>query len=174
MRSLLSHSALLAPLFPLAYAGDLVSVLAYLILVQALASLLSSYVWGALSDKRALLCMQLGAVLALLASLGLLCLLVFYPSFLHNITWVLSLFFILSIGHSGVRTGRKVYSLDIASGHERTEFVALSNSVVGSFILLTGFLYSLLMVFDINLALSFMTVGLVAGLVTSQFVKKEK
>jgi uncharacterized membrane protein YeaQ/YmgE (transglycosylase-associated protein family) len=171
MRSLLSHSALLAPLFPLAYAGDLVSVLAYLILVQALASLLSSYVWGALSDKRALLCMQLGAVLALLASLGLLCLLVFYPSFLHNITWVLSLFFILSIGHSGVRTGRKV---DIASGHERTEFVALSNSVVGSFILLTGFLYSLLMVFDINLALSFMTVGLVAGLVTSQFVKKEK
>lgn len=174
MRSLFAHSALLAPLFSLAYGGDLLSALGYLILAQAGASLISSYVWGALSDKSALLCMQLGGLLALLASLALLSLMVFYSHFLENILWIISLFFILNVGHAGVRTGRKIYSLDIAKNHERTDFVAKTNTAVGSFILLAGFAYSGLMVFSLTLTLAVMSIGLLGGLASSFYVKKEK
>ena len=174
MRSLFSHSALLAPLFSLAYKGNLVDALAYLIVAQAAAGFLSSYVWGALSDKSALLCMQIGSFLSLTSAVILLIMSLFYTEFLQNIVWIVSLFFILSIGHAGVRTGRKIYSLDIAQDHERTNFVAKSNSAVGSFILIAGFAYSALMIFSINITLIGMSVGLGMGMVMSLYVKKEK
>jgi hypothetical protein len=48
------------------------------------------------------------------------------------------LFFVLGIAHSGVRLGRKTYVLDLAGGQKRTDYVAVSNSVIGLVLLLTG------------------------------------
>lgn len=48
------------------------------------------------------------------------------------------LFFALSIAHSGVRLGRKTYLEDIAEGDQRTDYVAVSNTVIGVLLLLAG------------------------------------
>jgi hypothetical protein len=47
-------------------------------------------------------------------------------------------YFFLAIAHSGVRVGRKTYLLDMASGERRTDYVAVSNSVIGAVLLLGG------------------------------------
>ena len=174
MRSLFSHSALMAPIYILAYEGDVVAVLAYLIIAQATASFLSSYIWGALSDYSALLCMQLGGLVTLLASFVLGILLFVFTELLAQVYWIAGLFFLLSIGHAGIRTGRKIYSLDIAQDHTRTKFVATSNSAVGGFILLAGFCYSALMFYSTEITLLIMVLALILGLVISLFVQKEK
>jgi hypothetical protein len=53
--------------------------------------------------------------------------------------WIAPLaFFALSIAHSGIRVGRKTYLLDMAGGSKRTDYVAVSNSVIGVALLLGG------------------------------------
>jgi hypothetical protein len=47
-------------------------------------------------------------------------------------------FLVLSVAHSGVRLGRKTYVVDLASGNRRTDYVAVSNSVIGGVLLLLG------------------------------------
>ena len=47
-------------------------------------------------------------------------------------------YFTLSVAHSGVRVGRKTYVVDLASGNKRTDYVAISNTVIGVLLLLVG------------------------------------
>ena len=47
-------------------------------------------------------------------------------------------FFVLGIAHSGVRLGRKTYIVDMASGNKRTDYVAVSNTIIGFILLITG------------------------------------
>jgi hypothetical protein len=42
------------------------------------------------------------------------------------------------IAHSGVRLGRETYIIDLAAGNRRTDYVAVSNSVIGVMLLLLG------------------------------------
>ena len=58
---------------------------------------------------------------------------------LGQTTWFLPLaYFTLSIAHSGVRVGRKTYVVDLATGNKRTDYVAISNTVIGVLLLLVG------------------------------------
>lgn len=53
--------------------------------------------------------------------------------------WFLPLaYFVLAIAHSGVRIGRKTYVVDLASGNQRTDYVAISNSPIGVLLLAAG------------------------------------
>lgn len=53
--------------------------------------------------------------------------------------WFLPLaYFVLAIAHSGVRIGRKIYVVDLASGNQRTDYVAISNSLIGVLLLAAG------------------------------------
>lgn len=45
---------------------------------------------------------------------------------------------LLAIAHSGVRVGRKTYVVDLAGGNKRTDYVAVSNTVIGLVLLATG------------------------------------
>jgi hypothetical protein len=47
-------------------------------------------------------------------------------------------YFVLSIAHSGVRVGRKTYVVNLASGNQRTDYVAISNTTIGILLLLVG------------------------------------
>lgn len=174
VRAFLAHTALIAPVFVMSYSGNLSYSLAYLIIAQGLANFLSSYLWGWLSDISALLCMRAGASIAILASLTLL----MSPLYYHNLTsetfFIVGLFFILGIGHQGVRTGRKIYGVDIATEQHRTEFIATSNTLVGLAILALGVIYSALTVFSTELSLIFMTGGIILGVVGSFLLKNEK
>ncbi|WP_395343003.1 MFS transporter [Ningiella sp. W23] len=174
VRSLLAHTALLAPLFVLSYDGGLINLLALLIIAQGIADFLSSYIWGALSDKSALLCMRFGAAIAFIATACLLFLPLYFDNLLSSNVFILSLFFILSIGHQGVRTGRKIYGVDIAEEQDRTEFVAFSNTFVGVSLLVLGSVYALINAYAPQLSLSMMLLGLALGITGTFFLKREK
>ncbi len=47
-------------------------------------------------------------------------------------------FFVLSVAHSGVRIGRKTYLVDMAGGTKRTDYTAVSNTVIGVLLLAVG------------------------------------
>ena len=45
---------------------------------------------------------------------------------------------LLAIAHAGVRIGRKTYMVDMAGGTKRTDYTAVSNTVIGFLLLAVG------------------------------------
>lgn len=138
VRGLFVHSALVAPYFMLESKAGPQALLPLYLAAQAAASMLSSMVWGKVADSSARTTLQLAGVVAVIACVGLLWL---QP----DSAWISGvLFFVLAIAHTGVRTGRKTYSLDVKEGQDRTELVAFSNTAIGLILLAFGALYSVL------------------------------
>jgi len=143
VRALLISTAL-APPFMVALAArtsgsdgaDGFGGLGLLVIASAAAGLLSSYVWGRLADKssRKVLILTSGAAtLALCAALGL------NAAGLLGAVWALPLVvFALMIAYQGVRIGRSTHLVDMASQDTRAAYTALSNTIIGSLLLLGG------------------------------------
>ena len=168
VRGLFVHSALVAPYFMIERDGDVQELLPIYIGAEALAALLSSIIWGKIADKSAKLTLQLSGVLALFACVGLLTLdstSIFISAFL---------FFVLSIAHAGVRTGRKTYSLDVKEGHERTELVGFSNTAIGLILLGFGALYAALTSILSFTVVYIMAVMLVLAILATVILPNEK
>jgi hypothetical protein len=178
VRSCFVHTALIAPFF-IVWASSLSSqngfiTLSGFIIAQAAATILSSYIWGLLSDHNAKLTMQLGALTVLLVCLATLFIIQFELSqFIHSIWFVIG-YFLMSVGHEGARSGRKIYALDIKEGSDRTDFIGKANTAIGAVILLLGAFYATL-TFAGNLILfSMIALGISVGLVLSITMKNEK
>jgi len=139
-RSLLLGSALSAPFFVIlaqkAAPGS--KTLGAFLLAGSLASSLSASIWGWMADvsSRTVMIRSSGmaAATCLLVGAGAL----FVPGVM-GVTWILPLaYLLLSIAHAGIRIGRKTYLIDMAGGTKRTDYVAVSNTVIGVLLLLTG------------------------------------
>ena len=109
-----------------------------LIIANGLGSSLSAPFWGYLGDrssKQVILIATIGASL-----LGIFT----FMAITNHWQWAVSeiamalIFLVLNIMHSGVRLGRKVYLVDMASGENRAAYVAVSNTVIGVLMLLGG------------------------------------
>jgi sugar phosphate permease len=140
-RALLMCSALSAP-FYVALAqgnrGSAAAVLGSFVVAAGLASLLSAPVWGRFADRSSRKVMVAAALLT--SGIGLVTFGVdrLLPD-LAGSAWFLPLaYFTLSIAHSGVRVGRKTYIVDLATGNKRTDYVSISNTVIGVLLLLVG------------------------------------
>lgn len=113
------------------------NLLALFVLASGLAAALSSGFWGRFSDRSSRSVLVTAAIMA--SSLGAIVFLLNLMGFLDRFPWMAPLaFFFLAIAHSGIRVGRKTYLLDMASGIRRTDYVAVSNSVIGLVLLLGG------------------------------------
>jgi hypothetical protein len=140
-RSLLLCSALTAPYYVVLarqHAPGNLKQLGVFILAAGVASMLSAPVWGRLADWSSRRVMIVGAlitgwlgVFAFLAETAL-------PRLAGHSWFYPLMFLVLSVAHSGVRLGRKTYVVDLASGNRRTDYVAVSNSVIGVVLLLLG------------------------------------
>ena len=141
VRALLMCSALSAP-FYVALAQQSVSsahaLLGLFILADGLANLVSAPVWGKFADRSSKWVM----ITAVLVASGIGALTFLLDHFWHAVVatyWYVPLgYFFLSIAHSGVRVGRKTYVVDLASGNRRTDYVSVSNTVIGVLLLLVG------------------------------------
>lgn len=111
-------------------------------LASALAGLLSSYVWGRLSDRSSRQVLMTAAALATLANGAAAFAALVTPEWLASAFSLPVLLFTLTIAHQGVRLGRSVHIVDMADLDSRATYTALSNSVVG-FILLAGGIFGL-------------------------------
>ncbi len=140
-RALLLCSALTAPYYILLaqqnYGTD-AFLLGMFIIANGLASSLSAVFWGKMADSSSKQVMIYAALIT--SSLGFVTFLIIqYLPVVSSTSWIYPLlFFILGIAHSGVRLGRKTYVLDLAGGNKRTDYVAVSNTLIGFILLLTG------------------------------------
>ena len=141
-RGLLTATAL-APPFMIAVgsqAGEGYDRLGFLVLASALASLLSSFVWGRLSDRssrKVLVFSALVAAIILAATIWLAFVGALAGGYLLPV-----LLFGLMIAYQGVRLGRATHLVDMADADSRAAYTALSNTVIG-ILLLAGGLFSL-------------------------------
>ncbi len=140
-RSLLMCSALSAPYY-VALAQEQVgsggAMLGAFIIAGGVASLLSAPVWGRYADASSRMVMFWAACLCALVGAGVFWLGAVEAGVLERV-WTLPLaYFLLSVAHSGVRVGRKTYVVDLAEGNRRTDYVSVSNSVIGVLLLIAG------------------------------------
>ena len=140
-RALLMCSALSAPFYvALAQAnqGSLIAVLGAFVIAAGLASLLSAPVWGRFADRSSKQVMVAAALITATTGIGVFVADRYLPG-LSGSAWFLPLaYFVLSVAHSGVRVGRKTYIVNLGRGNQRTDYVAISNSVIGVLLLMVG------------------------------------
>lgn len=173
-RALLLCSALASPYFVVLAQreSDIGWMLGVFLLASSLASSLSASFWGWAADTSSRRVMIRGAAMASAVCLGVgFTALVAGPE-MGSVWFYPVAFFVLSIAHAGVRLGRKTYLVDMAGGNKRTDYTAVSNTVIGVLLLLTGGLtawISTLSEVAVILVLGFM--GL-AGLVSAVRLKE--
>ncbi|RBW49336.1 MFS transporter [Marinobacter sp. F3R11] len=139
-RALLLCSALASPYFVVLAQkeSDTALLLGVFLLASSLASSVSASFWGWMADSSSRRVMIRGAAIA-----STVCLIVGFTAMFAGTGlgngWFYPLaFFVLSIAHAGVRLGRKTYLVDMAGGNKRTDYTAVSNTVIGILLLVTG------------------------------------
>ncbi len=139
VRGLLVSTALAPPyLVVLSGQGEdgTLGQLGALVLASAVASFLSSYVWGRLSDLSSKTVMMLAGVLGAAAMLVAVA---FWAAGLAAEVWAMpSVLFVLMIAYHGVRQSRSTYLVDLAPEDQRAAYAAVSNTVIGTLLLLAG------------------------------------
>ncbi len=140
VRALLISTALSGPYYMmLAYqSGGGGELLGFFVLASGFASALSSAFWGRYADRSSRTVLMIASSIA--AALGFILFTLDFCGVLQaGFAWIIPIaFFALSIAHSGVRIGRKTYILDLAGGTKRTDYVAVSNTVIGAILLVSS------------------------------------
>ncbi|MGY6587529.1 MAG: MFS transporter [Wenzhouxiangella sp.] len=169
-RSLLLCSALSAPFFiMLAHeqTDGALLVLGLFVIADGLASLVSAPFWGRFADQSSRRVMIVAGGSAGLVGIALVAM-VNASDTLAGSQWLYPLFFfLLAIAHAGVRLGRKTYIVDLAGGNKRTDYVAVSNTVIGVVLLLAGFIGALTAVLPVSAVILILAVMGVTGAILS-------
>ncbi|MBD3220945.1 MFS transporter [bacterium] len=140
-RSLLLCSALTAPFYVVLareQGGGAISLLGSFLVAGGLASSLSAPVWGRFADRSSRRVMIAAAVLTAAIGITVFVLVRHVPA-AAQASWLFpAAFFALGVAHAGVRAGRKTYLVDLAGGVKRTDYVSVSNTLIGVVLLLVG------------------------------------
>lgn len=136
------------------------------LIASGLAGLLGGRVFGRLADRSSRQLMIIGAGAASLVLLGLLGLMAVPAA--REATWLYPLaYLLLAFAHTGVRVARKTYVVDLGTGNQRTDYVAVSNTAMGVLLLVTGAVSSGVAELGVEAALAFLAglglVGVVAA-----------
>ncbi|HEY9095955.1 MAG TPA: MFS transporter, partial [Hydrogenophaga sp.] len=140
-RALAMGSGLAAPFYVVLARdalGEALSLLGLFIVMEGLAGLVSSPLWGKWADRSSRRVFACATALSALLSIAVAAAAwvgldqgtatVFYPlAFLG-----------LGVAHAGVRLGRKTYLVDMSEGNRRTDYVAVSNTTIGALLLVSG------------------------------------
>ena len=86
--------------------------------------------------------------------------------------WIIPVaYLVLSIAHAGVRIGRKTYLIDMAGGTKRTDYVSVSNTVIGVLLLVTGGVSALASLLSVEAVLILLGLMGAAGTVSALRLK---
>jgi hypothetical protein len=153
VRCLLVGTALAPPYLIMLQPDGALGQLGALVLASSVASFLSSYVWGRLSDRSSAQVLRFaGLAGGLVLTLVVLC----QYAGITGLTGVIPvLLFGLMIAYHGVRQGRSTHLVDMAAPEDRASYTALSNTIVGLVLLGAGASFA---------ALAAMSVSVVIGL----------
>lgn len=112
-----------------------ISELAWLLLAEGAAGLLSGPFWGRWSDRASHHVMAVAAALSALVMAAALCSYFLAPQLLAQALVPTLLIFTAAVAHQGARVGRKTYLVDLATAETRSSYTAVSNTVLGVFLL---------------------------------------
>lgn len=165
-RALAMGSGLAAPFYVSLASRDLGSsagLLGLLIAVEGFAGLCSSPVWGKWADRSSRSVFAIACAIASITTLAVAAMACMNMD--RDIAFWLypAAFFMLGVCHAGVRLGRKTYLVDMASGNQRTTYVAVSNTVIGFLLLITGGVIAWVAMLSTVLALVVLGVAGLAG-----------
>ncbi|MEW9918895.1 MFS transporter [Marimonas sp. MJW-29] len=136
VRGLLVSTALAPPYLVILAGEGSLSQLGALVLASAAASFLSSYVWGRLSDRSSRQVLMLPGVAGaatMAAAVGV------WAIGMATVYWVMPVvLFALMIAYHGVRQARSTYLVDLADENQRAAYAAVSNTVIGTLLLVAG------------------------------------
>ena len=170
VRTLLLVSALSPPfIVTLAAqeAGASLSNLGTFVIASGVAGMAGGWGFGRLADRSSRMLMVVGAA----ASSGVIVLLLLAPAVpaIDGATWPYPLaYLLLALAHTGVRVARKTYIVDLATGNQRTDYVAVSNSAMGVLLLVTGAVSSGLAQLGVEVALGFLAALGLLGVVVAR------
>lgn len=119
------------------YTGDITN-LGLLIIASGVANSVSAPIWGRMGDRSSKRVMRIAATIAGLLGIFVFMLAVNNVAWLSNPLFHASAYMILIIVHSGVRLGRKIYLVDLATTENRATYVAVSNTILGIAMLVAG------------------------------------
>ncbi|MEX1309604.1 MAG: MFS transporter [Candidatus Sulfomarinibacteraceae bacterium] len=140
-RALLLCSALSAPYYVILardHGSGIGGRLGFFILAGGLASSVSAPFWGRMADWSSRTVMAAAALVSGGLGVAAVSVELLLPGLAGQLWFYPLVFFVLMVAHSGVRLGRKTYVVDLADGNRRTDYVAVSNSVIGVVLLLLG------------------------------------
>ncbi len=173
-RALMLSTALVGPVYVgLAQAGTGQGLdgLGWLVVASGLAGAFSASFWGALSDRSSRLTMAVAALVCGALGLAVLAVLALVPAARESIAFYAAVLFVLGVGHAGVRIGRKTHVVDLAGGDRKAEYVALSNTVIGVFLLLVGALTGALLGLGLELGVAVLSAMALLGAVMALTMK---
>ncbi len=139
-RALLTGTALAPPFLLLASASaesDALNKLGPFMLASATASILSSFIWGRLSDRSSRRVLAYSAALATLV-LGAAAAAAILTGGLGGLLGSVAAMFVAQTAYEGVRAGRKLHLTDMAEDETRTRYTALSNTLIGAVLVAGG------------------------------------
>lgn len=145
-RTLLLSTALSLPFYAVLarqHTDGGVAGLALMIIASGLAGSVTAPLWGRLADRSSRRVLAMSAVMAGLLAFVLYALLAFGAAVVTSDYFYATVFFVIGAAHSGVRLGRKTYLVDMARADNRATYVAVSNTLIGVF-LLVGAVFGLL------------------------------
>ena len=139
-RALLLCSALSAPFYIIVASEQAFdfSLLALFMGLSGLASLISGPVWGRLSDLSSKQVLVFASILVSVNGITVFAVSHYAGDVLASAVFMPVMYLLLTIAHQGVRLGRKTYLVDMAEGNKRTDYVAVSNTVIGVCLLAFG------------------------------------
>jgi len=143
-RALLVSTALAAPFFVLLLQGHGGGVggLGALLLASGLASAGSASVWGRMADRSSRRVLASAGALGGVSGLAVAALTAVPLGGAGATAAFAGCYLLLGVAHSGVRIGRKTHLVDMADAGSRSDYVALSNTVIGAWLLIVGALIS--------------------------------
>ncbi|WP_010148686.1 hypothetical protein [Serinicoccus profundi] len=138
------------------------------VIAQGVASVLGGRLFGRLADRSSRQVMMIGGLGASVVVLAVVVVVALAPFGSPLVLAALVLgYLLLSLLHVGVRVARKTYVVDVASGDERTRYVAVSNTAMGAILLVIGVVSAGIATFGQLPALVFLALlGLVGVAVT--------
>ncbi|RLQ21783.1 MFS transporter permease [Seongchinamella sediminis] len=143
LRFVLARMLLVATAFAIPYlvvliqrTGDSdIGGLAGLLLAEGAAGLVSGAFWGRWSDRASHHVMAFAAALSAAVTAVALATVLLAPQYLARLLLPSLLIFVAAVAHQGARVGRKTYLVDLATADTRSSYTAVSNTVLGLFLL---------------------------------------
>lgn len=177
-RALFLGSSLASPYFVLLAQeqfGNKSEFLGMFIIASGIASSISATIWGKHSDKSSKQVMIIATTIASSISLVVFIIAQFIEP-AHNFPYTYPIaFFILSVAHSGIRIGRKTYIVDLAGGNKRTDYVSVSNTLIGIILLFSGIIGIVASLISIQLVvLCFAVIGIMGIFIAKKLPEVEE